>query len=88
MFNVSNAKLASKNENLLKRFIKQHNRLLMYSGVRMATAYGIFLSNSFILHPELSEKAIEPFYFNDGVSLSLLCSVEIVKREEVAQARR
>jgi hypothetical protein len=85
---INSGKQATRNENLFKRFMRQHNKLIMYAGVRMATNKALFLSNSFILHPELPEKNIEPFYFNDGVSLSLLCNTKLMKKAEVALSKR
>lgn len=73
--NITNAKLSTKNENMFRRFIRQNNRLMIYAGARIATKDTLFLANSFIIHPELPEKCIEPFFFNDGVTLSVLCNV-------------
>jgi hypothetical protein len=54
----------------------------------MATKKALFLSNSFILHPELPDNIIEPFYFNEGVSLSLICNLELMKKNEIIQSKR
>ena len=68
--------------------MRQNNRIMLYAGTRMATNKAIFLSNSFILHPDLPEKVIEPFYFNDGVSLSLLCSTDGIKPERTVRKEK
>lgn len=56
----------------------------------MATTRALFLSNSFIFNPFLQEKSennIEPFYFNEAVSLSLICNSVLDKKIDLEESR-
>lgn len=46
------------------------------------------MTNSFILDPELPEMNISPFYFSEAHSLTLLCNVKVISKDEVYNHRR
>jgi hypothetical protein len=67
-------------ETQLKTFAKKEKKILMYSGCKMAPHEDIYLSTSYIFHPELPELKAEPHFLTDGEILQLICNIDQTRK--------